>query len=272
MQNMFITPQHNGSTASGSVAAKPTDIYDCYLQPDNYEEEYEELDDYEADNFFESSQLHHLVHTQPIHLVNKQEIIDYMPQTQQLVVEEDQEKKAFISPMMTSRSSSMSSTFSKRTSGFKNYYDSIHEEMNSEYEDYEVFFGAKEQNKSLYSAFYSMHNPETTEAYHNDASVPRTYACEDAAIDLSSREIAEDETALETTDRSYHYSIQTSNAVPAASCVHQPTDEEIQFVKAVNLKLSRYAGYFTAGSKDQEYSDKVRFQEISYKFSKTYFQ
>ncbi|QLQ79042.1 hypothetical protein HG537_0B03890 [Torulaspora globosa] len=270
---MFINTQHNELAANGSLAAKSKDIYDCYLQPDNYEEEYEELDDYEVDSFFESSQLHHLVHTQPIHLVNKQEIIDYMPQTQQLVVEEDQEKKEFISPMMTSRSSSMSSTFSKRTSAYRNYYDSIHEETNSEYEDYDVFFGAKEQNKSLYSAFYSIYNnPETTEAYNNDASVPRTYACEDATIDLSSRGIAEDESVLETTDRSYHYSIQTSNAVPAASCVHQPTDEEIQFVKAINLKLSRYAGYFTAGSKDQEYSDKVRFQEISYKFSKTYFQ
>lgn len=272
MQNIFFDPHHGGSAANGSVAAKPNDIYECYLQPDNYEEEYEELDDYEADSFFESSQLHHLVHTQPIHLVNKQEIIDYVPQMQQLVVEEDPDKKDFISPMMTSRSSSMSSTFSKRTSAFQNYYDSIHEETNSEYEDYEVFFGAKEQNKSLYSTFYSTYKPETTEACDNDACVPRTYACEDTAIDLSSREIDEDESVLETTGRSYHYSIQTSNTVPAGSCSHRPTDEEIQFVKAVNLKLSRYAGYFTAGSKDQEYSDKVRFQEISYKFSKTYFQ
>lgn len=273
MQDLFIDPYQTIDAGNNSISVDSTDIYESYLQPDNYEEEYQELDDYEVDSFFESSQLHRLVHTQPIHLINQQEIMDYTPQPQQLVVEDDRDKKSFISPMMTSRSSSMSSTFSKRTSTFGNYYDSIYEEVDSESEDFGVFFGGKEQSKPLYSAFYSICNPETTETYQTEASVPRAYACRDAMLDLSSRNIAQDETIRATADRSYHYSIQTSNTVPATGGnMHQPSEEEIQFVKAINLKLSRYAGYFTAGSKDQEYSDKVRFQEISYKFSKTYFQ
>lgn len=39
----------------------------------------------------------------------------------------------------------------------------------------------------------------------------------------------------------------------------------------VTQKLSRYCGYFIADSKEQEYFDKIRFQEITYRFSKTAF-
>ncbi|CAI1520925.1 hypothetical protein SEUBUCD646_0J02840 [Saccharomyces eubayanus] len=47
--------------------------------------------------------------------------------------------------------------------------------------------------------------------------------------------------------------------------------EELEFVKRLNAKLSRYAAaYSVSASNDQDYYDKVRFQEISYKFSKTY--
>ncbi|CAI4043966.1 transcription factor IME1 SKDI_10G2930 [Saccharomyces kudriavzevii IFO 1802] len=47
--------------------------------------------------------------------------------------------------------------------------------------------------------------------------------------------------------------------------------EELEFLKTLNAKLSRYtSAYSFSASNDQDYYDKVRFQEISYKFSKTY--
>lgn len=263
--NLFINRTETDETRDDSASVNSSDIYECYLQPDNYEADFEELNEFEADGFFESSQLHQLVHTQPIHLISQQGIVDYTPQTQKLVVEEEPEKKSFISPMMTSRSSSMSSTFSKCNSIYGNYYDSIQEEMVPETEEYGAFFGGKDQDKPLYSAFHSICNPMDL----TDATVPRNYTCPKSSIEFCSNI----ETALVSADRYYHYSIQTSNTLPQTGPnIHQPTGEEMQFVKAINLKLSRYAGYFTAGSRDQEYSDKVRFQEISYKFSKTYFQ
>ena len=49
------------------------------------------------------------------------------------------------------------------------------------------------------------------------------------------------------------------------------SSKELEFLKKLNAKLSRYAAaYSFSASNDQDYYDKVRFQEISYKFSKTY--
>ena len=72
---------------------------------------------------------------------------------------------------------------------------------------------------------------------------------------------------LNNSDSNYKYQITTE----ASSTGRRPTEEENFFVKTLNSKLYRYTGYFGAGSRDQDYHDKVRFQEISYKFSKTYF-
>ncbi|EDO16581.1 hypothetical protein Kpol_520p1, partial [Vanderwaltozyma polyspora DSM 70294] len=51
------------------------------------------------------------------------------------------------------------------------------------------------------------------------------------------------------------------------------TKKERRFLKTINTKLSRYSSNVSSNYKniDQDYFDKVRFQEISYKFSKTYF-
>lgn len=51
----------------------------------------------------------------------------------------------------------------------------------------------------------------------------------------------------------------------------KPVSEKDQFVYTLTNKLLPYFGYFLADSNDLEYFDKVRFQEIDYKFSKTYF-
>ncbi|QEU62859.1 Ime1 [Kluyveromyces lactis] len=47
--------------------------------------------------------------------------------------------------------------------------------------------------------------------------------------------------------------------------------EKDQFVYTLTNKLLPYFGYFLADSNDLDYFDKIRFQEIDYKFSKTYF-
>ncbi|CDO94357.1 unnamed protein product [Kluyveromyces dobzhanskii CBS 2104] len=44
-----------------------------------------------------------------------------------------------------------------------------------------------------------------------------------------------------------------------------------QFAYELTNKLLPYFGYFLADSNDLDYFDKIRFQEIDYKFSKTYF-
>lgn len=252
LNSLFVNAQ-TSSEANDSGSINSTDIYDCYLQPDNYDDTYEDLEDLENDTFFESSQLHQLVQTQTVHLLDEQALIDRLPRQQTLVVDEPPQNMG-ISPSMTSRSSSMSSTFSKRSSLYGNVYDSIDEEMDLECSD--SMIGAK--NQPLYSALYSI--PHET-APCDESRAPRSFAIPDNALDFSA------DVNQYTTVDSYHYTIQTFPAGPGA---RRATEEEMEFVKTVNSKLSRYAGYFTAGSKDQEYSDKVRFQEISYKFSKTY--
>lgn len=237
LNSLFISAQGRDDD---DVSINSTDIYDCYLQPDNYDDTYEDLEDLEDDTFFESSQLHQLVQTQPVQLINEQDLIDRLPQPQELVVEEASNG---ISPMMTSRSSSMSSTFSKRNSLYGNVPESIDESM------------VERKVQPLFSAFNSIYN---NTAQYEDYSAPRSFAIHESALDLGA------EVNHYAISDSYHYSIHKSSNTRYA------TDEEIEFVKNLNSKLSRYSGYFTAGSKDQEYSDKVRFQEISYKFSKTY--
>lgn len=247
LNSLFISAQGRDDD---DVSINSTDIYDCYLQPDNYDDTYEDLEDLEDDTFFESSQLHQLVQTQPVQLINEQDLIDRLPQPQELVVEETSHCNG-ISPMMTSRSSSMSSTFSKRNSLYGNVPESIDEEMDLECD--ESMVGRKAQ--PLFSAFNSIYN---NTAQYEDYSAPRSFAIQESALEIGA------EVNQYATSDLYHYSIQKSSNTRYA------TDEEIEFVKTLSSKLSRYSGYFTAGSKDQEYSDKVRFQEISYKFSKTY--
>lgn len=261
---------------------KSSDVYDCYLQADNYDDDFQDLndfDDFEDDNFFESSQIHQLIHTQPVHLINQQTYISNLPVREETVqIENERTTKRgeppLISPTMTSRSSSMSTTFSKRASIYETCFENVDESMDREYED--SIIDGKDQNTMLYSAFYNIYNRNTDEQYQN-SRVPRNFSCEETetAVYFDPHHTDEDQLAY-TVGKSYHYSVQTSN--PKQSCyagdgeaLHYANDEGIQFTKAVVSKLSRYAGYFTAGSKDQEYSDKVRFQEISYKFSKTYF-
>lgn len=59
----------------------------------------------------------------------------------------------------------------------------------------------------------------------------------------------------------------------ASKDIHQVFEERPydQLILHLSNKLSRYCGYFINDSKEMEYFDKIRLQEINYRFSKTYF-
>lgn len=294
ISSLFVSSKEYSSNAEDSSLTNSVDIYDSYLQADDYDDDFEDYDDIDDEDPFESSQLHQLVHTQPVHLINKQALLDFEPVREpksQSFYEmsaplnssvarasiANKSNREEITSAITSRSSSLSSTFSfpNDTYGqsYENYYASVEEDFDEPMTD--------QKYETLYSNYYGTSKFPTNEE-NSQFSVPRSlpYQERDVCIglDLSSQCITsqrepfhEDEMEI-----NYHYTIQTSKAYKidedTKNCnKNHATKDEILFVKTVSAKLSRYAGYFIADSKDQEYSDKVRFQEISYKFSKTYF-
>ncbi|AAS54183.1 AGL308Wp [Eremothecium gossypii ATCC 10895] len=70
-------------------------------------------------------------------------------------------------------------------------------------------------------------------------------------------------------------SLDLGRFVQAAHTFHDDatwdSPEQYEFVHALTSKLSRYCGYFVADSKEMEYFDKIRLQEVEYRLSKTYF-
>lgn len=253
LNSLFLNAQGHDDHAADNASVNSTDIYDCYLQDDNYDDSYGDLEELEEDKFFESSQLHHLAQTQPVQMIEEQDLVAGLPYPQEILVEQESQVIG-ISPMLTSRSSSLSSTFSNRNSAYGYAYEGLHE--NTIVEDENSIGVGKVQ--PLFAALSSICN--STNQYE-DSRAPRSFAVYESALDIGA------EINQYTSNESYHYAVHTNSGMPST---RYATDEEIEFVKCINSKLSRYAGYFTAGSKDQEYSDKVRFQEISYKFSKTY--
>ncbi|SCU87058.1 LAMI_0D04566g1_1 [Lachancea mirantina] len=82
------------------------------------------------------------------------------------------------------------------------------------------------------------------------------------------------------THSSVNLNLFVNNYVPRSNyiaTVSVETEKSPQFSKEEELihvvcnKLSRYCGYFFADSREQEYFDKIRMQEIFYRLNKTYF-
>ncbi|AET41004.1 transcription factor IME1 Ecym_7156 [Eremothecium cymbalariae DBVPG len=75
--------------------------------------------------------------------------------------------------------------------------------------------------------------------------------------------------------RSLGPSLDLNKFVQAVHTYHDDANwdspEQYEFVHTLTSKLSRYCGYFVADSKEMEYFDKIRLQEIEYRLSKTYF-
>lgn len=223
------------------------EFYDFYMEGDSW-------DECEENEDFESSQLHQLVHTQPIHLIN-----------QQMLYGGDTTRERTLEGPASSRSS-VSSTF-EELGGFDNNVDinnsenttaatsatSTHFKHNF-YDMGEREWGLFKQQSQLYES--GLHDM--------DWDVPRSFPFE---YNDFSQCVALNTDHDAVPSHNYNYRFVTESSQTG----RRPTEEENFFVKSLNSKLSRYTGYFGGGSSDQEYHDKVRFQEISYKFSKTYF-
>lgn len=301
ISSLFVSSKQYNRSADDSSLTNSIDIYDSYLQADDYDDDFEDYDDDDDEDPFESSQLHQLVHTQPVHLINKQALLSYEP-VRELKSQSFYEVSAplnssvaratiatqshdeDLTSAITSRSSSLSSTFSfpndkyyANGQSYQDYYAGVEEDYDEPMTDdkYETLYS------NYYGGKYISKLPRNEENLH--FSVPRSLPYQERdvclGLDLSSQCITLQQRELfheDEMETNYHYTIQTSNThksdeVTKNCNTNHATDDEILFVKTVSSKLSRYAGYFIADSKDQEYSDKVRFQEISYKFSKTYF-
>ncbi|CAR29811.1 hypothetical protein ZYGR_0AD04970 [Zygosaccharomyces rouxii] len=285
------------------------DFYDFYLNDGHCEEDKDSDNEHENDEEeepdFESSQLHQLVHTQPIHLINYQMLSDYT-----LRKEKDFEDHA-------SSRSSILATFEDIeviSENAVNFFDggNMTDDVNTAatsatgaHFKHDLLDVASEEwniwkQQVPISNFYQSNNttvgpPEATvgasgtaplkNSQEMDWEVPRSLPFEykDAGhyLDFSHCINLQDELEVpplhlqqppqchnrNNSENNYNYQITTD----ASFTGRRPTEEENFFVKTLNSKLYRYTGYFGAGSRDQDYHDKVRFQEISYKFSKTYF-
>lgn len=238
---MVLSFEHNSSSSIFE-----DDFCDYYLEGDSW-------DEYDESESFESSQLHQLIHTQPIHLIN-----------QQMLYDETLRGSAMEGP--ASSRSSMSSEF-EEMGGFDNSVDITSSENNTAatsatsahfkhnlYDMGEREWGIFKQQSQLYESI----------SQDMEWDVPRSFPFEYTDFSQCAAFNADSEAPI---SHNYNYTITTD--VPPK--VRRPTEEENFFVKTLSSKLSRYTGYLGGGSSDQDYHDKVRFQEISYKFSKTYF-
>lgn len=246
--------------------------YESFLQTDGGE--YEDLEDLDDDELFESSQLHRLIHTQPIHLLKQNQLFEYHPDSfsiepQEIFTTTIGAATSFTDPQSasTSRSSSLFSTIfppeedNRMCSSSYDFFECIEEGQN----DFnEPLIDHKRESFTMSSS------EENKFQLQLKALIPRTLPQKNLDLKLClGLESLPKQSTMIGNETNYHYTIQTSTTTQQNS--KQPADKETLLVQTLNYKLSRYAGYYTADSRDQEYSDKVRFQEISYKFSKTYF-
>lgn len=293
------------------------DFYNFYLEEANWVENekhkiIEEEEDDEDFLDFESSQVHQLIHTQPIHLINYQMLHDYNARENM-----DFEERASTRSSMSISFDNVENTFDNAlnvcdsgtvtndintaaTSATSAHFK--HSLLDSTADDYNLW-----KYQPSISNFYGNSNITNLHSVAMDSStgtvpmkssqnvgwdIPRSlplgYKDAGQYLDFSQCDNLQDDLeehvpSLQRQEshhhhcngdndkdhryKNYNYQITTDTS----SVGRRPTEEENSFVKTLNSKLSRYTGYFGAGSKDQEYHDKVRFQEISYKFSKTYF-
>lgn len=290
------------------------EFYDFYLNDSHWEESHSavtehgnEEDDDDADDEpdFESSQLHELVHTQPIHLINCQMLSDYtlrggesyedavssrssiLASFEDIEVVSEDVLNFFDGGSMTTEANTAAT--SATSAHFKyNPLDIAPEEWNlwkqqfpisNGYENRGAFVGASETNIDAIRTA-PLKNAEEME-WDVPRSLPFEYKNEGHFLDFSKCINHQEELKVsplhlqqpnqchngDSSGSNYSYHLTTDTL----STRRRPTEEESFFVKTLNSKLSRYTDYFGAASRDQEYYDKVRFQEISYKFSKTYF-
>ncbi|QHS74320.1 transcription factor IME1 [Saccharomyces paradoxus] len=303
---------------------------------------------FEKSDNIPSSQLQHLVHTQPIHLINPQilfneEFLNLENIDSQPLSKEKKTTKGSISTAApgkrkkssgSTRSSSLSSLFSNDetastfNSSFNNHdnfqknnrndndidmSDTMKYETNTNLQkNIKIFQENFEFNEFLYAQdFYpyttnytyskptNIHdsiNSKNTDLYskYQDHSLPhienihsfnnRYYSNNKSTncnynnntnnnINASNNGYEADPFIDEPQVPSYYYPLEIAFDVEKSPppSLQKLNSEELEFLKKLNSKLSRYAAaYSFSASNDQDYYDKVRFQEISYKFSKTY--
>ncbi|EJS43072.1 ime1p [Saccharomyces arboricola H-6] len=305
---------------------------------------------FEKSDNIRSSQLQHLVHTQPIHLINPQalfndeflnlENVDSQPHSKEAKTAKG--NKTATAPIKqkknsdTTRSSSLSSLFSNNetVSTYRSSYDTnnndfqknnkndndidmtdaIKYETNTNLQkDVRIFQENFEFNEFAYaqdfyphSTSYTYTKPTNTNDsinvgnmdlcyqrhyqylphtenlhsfnnrhYSNNKNInSNNYPQNNNNNNNASADIYESDPFVnEPQVTSYYYPLEIAfdieKSPPAPP--QKFNLEELEFLKKLNTKLSRYAAaYSISASNDQEYYDKVRFQEISYKFSKTY--
>ncbi|CAI4045225.1 hypothetical protein SUVZ_10G2770 [Saccharomyces uvarum] len=296
------------------------------------------------DSNIPSSQLQHLVHTQPIHLINPQilfneeflnlENIDSQPRSKgnrsvNGTETETATEKQKRDPKST-KSSSLSSVFSNDDTA-STYYSSYNNNniFQKEYkkdEDIDMIDAMKfETNTNLqkdvkifqeifdfnefayaqdfyphsanytYSKPSNVHNSITTkniDSYYqhqyqylphveNMHSFNNRHYSNNKSVNCNNSSLLHNNNAShniydadpfidEPQVPSYYYPLEIALDIDRPPAL-KLNSEELEFVKKLNAKLSRYAAaYSVSASNDQDYYDKVRFQEISYKFSKTY--
>lgn len=265
----------------------------------------EEDGDADDEPDFESSQLHQLVHTQPIHLINCQMLSDYtltggescedaassrssiLASFEDIDVVSEDALNFFDGGSMTTEANTAAT--SATSAHFKyNPLDITPEEWNlwkqqflisNGCENSAAFVDASETNIDAIGTA-PLKNTEGMD-WDIPRSVPFEYTNEGHLLDFSKYINHQEELEVsplhlqqpnqchngDSSGRNYSYHLTTD----ISSTRRCPTEAESFFVKTLSSKLSRYTDYFGAASRDQEYYDKVRFQEISYKFSKTYF-
>lgn len=245
--------------------------YESFLQTDVGD--YDDLDDFDDDEFFESSQLHRLIHTQPIHMINQNALFSC---TADSMNTQPQELHTTIDTLFPSNTSQSATT--SRSSSLFSATLPPEEESRTASASYDFFDSIEEANDNFDEPLLDHKHDHKPPACSNTnlqiqlnnlipRSVPQKKVDLKLCLDMGSFS-KQHETGTFYSGSNYHYSIKSSHKQQNPP---QALGEDSLLIRTLNAKLSRYAGYYTADSKDQEYSDKVRFQEISYKFSKTYF-
>lgn len=296
---------------------------------------------FEKSDNIPSSQLQHLVHTQPIHLINPQilfneEFLNLENIDSQPLSKEIKTTKGSISTAApekgkkssgSTRSSSLSSLFSDDetastfNSSFNNHdnfqknnrndddtdmSDTMKYETNTNLQkDIKIFQENFEFSEFLYAqdfypytTNYTYSKPtnihDSINSKYQDQSLPhienihsfnnRCYSNNKSTncnynnntnnnINAPNNVYEADPFIDEAQVPSYYCPLEIAFDVEKSPppSLQKLNSEELEFLKKLNSKLSRYAAaYSFSASNDQDYYDKVRFQEISYKFSKTY--
>ncbi|AJR61563.1 AAR_G0030850.mRNA.1.CDS.1 [Saccharomyces cerevisiae] len=151
-------------------------------------------------------------------------------------------------------------TYSKPT----NIHESINSKNTDSYSQYQDQFPPHTDNiHSFNNRHYSNHKSTNCNYYNNTSNN------NNASDNVYEADPFIDEPQVP----SYYYPLEIAFDVEKSPppSLQKLNSKELEFLKKLNSKLSRYAAaYSFSSSNDQDYYDKVRFQEISYKFSKTY--